>query len=171
MLPPGLVEQGAMTRAGQSLSPTRLVLGSGDVGQCSFRRVERPIRMWTIKHTILFSLLVAALAGCASPETTRREMASWEGRPVKELIAAWGVPDRQQMFEGKRFYTWVWRGAQGTVAVPDVSTKALAPTRGVGYHMSEGQAYCERVAQVDEEAAVVQHITWEGNGCAGFGRK
>jgi hypothetical protein len=97
---------------------------------------ERPISMRTIRHTILLPLLATAMAGCASPETTRREMASWEGRPVKELIAAWGVPDRQQMFEGKRFYTWVWRGAQGSVAVPDVSTQAGAPTRGMGYHMS-----------------------------------
>lgn len=100
-----------------------------------------------IKRTMLFSLLASAVAGCASPETTRSERASWEGRPVKELIAAWGIPDRQQMFEGKRFYTWVWRGAQGSVAVPDVSTKAEGPTRGMGYHMTETQAYCERVAQ------------------------
>jgi hypothetical protein len=127
--------------------------------------------MRTIKHPILFPLLVTVVAGCASPDTTRREMASWEGRPVKELIAAWGVPDRQQMFEGKRFYTWVWRGAQGSVAVPDASTKTAAPTRGMGYHMSETQVYCERVAQVDEAAAIVQHITWDGNGCVGFGRK
>jgi hypothetical protein len=129
------------------------------------------MRIGAIKRTMLFSLLVSAVAGCASPETTRREMASWEGRPVKELIAAWGIPDRQQMFEGKRFYTWVWRGAQGSVAVPDVSTKAEGPTRGMGYHMSETQAYCERVAQIDEGEAIVQHMTWEGNGCAGFGRK
>ena len=126
--------------------------------------------MDAIKHTILFLLLVGTLASCASPEATRREMASWDGRPVKELIAAWGIPDRQQVFEGKRFYTWVWRGAQGSVAVPDVSTKAETPTRGTGYHMTQAQAYCERVAQVDE-AQVVQHVTWDGNGCAGFGRK
>ena len=125
--------------------------------------------MRTIKHAILFALLVTLLASCASPETTRKEMASWEGRPVKELLAAWGIPDRQQMFEGKRFYTWVWRGTQSSVAVPDVSSNAQAPTRGMGYHMSETQAYCERVAQVDE--GVVQHITWDGNGCTGFGRK
>jgi len=122
------------------------------------------------KHTILVALLVAAMAGCASPETTRREMASWEGRPVAELIAAWGIPDRQQTFEGKRFYAWVWRGAQGAVAVPDVSTKAATPTRGTGYHMNETQGYCERVAQVDDEK-VVQRITWDGNGCTQFGRK
>jgi hypothetical protein len=79
--------------------------------------------MSAIKHTILFPLLLTALAGCASPETTRTEMASWEGRPVKELIAAWGVRDRQQMFEGKRFYTWVSRGAQGSVAVPDATRR------------------------------------------------
>lgn len=127
--------------------------------------------MRTIKHAILFPLLVTALAGCASRDTTRADMASWEGRPVKELIAAWGVPDRQQVFEGKRFYTWVWRGTQGSVAVPDVSTKAEAPTRGMGYHMSETQAYCERVAQVDEAGALVQQITWNGNGCVGFGKK
>jgi hypothetical protein len=127
--------------------------------------------MSTIKYAILFPVLVTALAGCTSAETTRREMASWEGRPVKELIAAWGVPDRQQMFEGRRYYTWVWRGAQGSVAVPDVDTKSETPTRGMGYHMSEIQGYCERVAQVDEAAAVVQHMTWDGNGCAGFGKK
>ena len=126
--------------------------------------------MQAIEHTILFLLLVSALTSCASPEATRREMASWEGRPVKDLVAAWGVPDRQQMFEGKRFYTWVWRGAQGSVAVPDVSTKAETPTRGMGYHMTQTPAYCERVAQVDE-AGVVQHVTWDGNGCTGFGRK
>jgi len=126
--------------------------------------------MQATEHTIFFVLLAGALVSCASPEATRKEMASWEGRPVKELIAAWGVPDRQQVFEGKHFYTWVWRGTQGSVAVPDVSTKSETPTRGMGYHMTQGQAYCERVAQVDE-AEVVQHVAWDGNGCTGFGRK
>jgi hypothetical protein len=37
--------------------------------------------------------------------------------------------------------------------------------------MSETRVYCERVAQVDEAGALVQHITWDGNGCVGFGRK
>jgi hypothetical protein len=40
----------------------------------------------------------------------------------------------------------------------------------MGYHMTQTPAYCERVAQVDE-AGVVQHVTWDGNGCTGFGRK
>jgi hypothetical protein len=41
----------------------------------------------------------------------------------------------------------------------------------MGYHMSETRVYCERVAQVDDSEALVQHITWDGNGCVGFGRK
>jgi len=125
--------------------------------------------MSTFKHVVFVPLMATVMTGCSSPETTRVEMTSWEGRPVKELIAAWGIPDRRQTFEGKLFYTWVWQGAQGAVAVPDVSTKAGAPTRGMGYHMSETQGYCERVAQVDE-AAIVQRMTWEGNACRGFGR-
>jgi outer membrane protein assembly factor BamE (lipoprotein component of BamABCDE complex) len=116
--------------------------------------------------------LIALLAGCAtSPEAVRKEMASWEGSPVKELIASWGVPDKQQTFEGKRYYTWVYQTTQGVVAVPDVSTKSgMGPTRGMGQHMTEGQAYCERVAQVSGDG-IVEHVTWEGNSCGGFGKK
>jgi hypothetical protein len=116
--------------------------------------------------------LIALLVGCAtSPETVRKEMASWEGRPVKELIASWGMPDRQQTFEGKRYYTWVYRTTQGVVAVPDMSTNSnMGPTRGMGQHMTGGPAYCDRVAQVNDEG-VVEHVTWEGNSCGGFGKK
>ena len=125
--------------------------------------------MTTLKHTIVFPLLAIALTGCASPDTTRREMTSWEGRPVKEPV---GCARSTADVRRQAFLHLVWRGAQGSVAVPDVSTNARAPTRGTGYHMSQTQTYCERVAQVDEEAAaVIQSITWEGNGCSGFERK
>ena len=116
--------------------------------------------------------LIVVLVGCAtSPETIRKEMASWEGSPAQELIASWGVPDRQQTFEGKRYYTWVYRTTQGSVVVPDVPTRSnLGPTRGMGQHTTEGQGYCERVAQLSE-AGMVEHIRWEGNSCGGFGKK
>src|SRR5207249_547104 len=101
---------------------------------------ERPIRMTTLKHTIVFPLLAIALTGCASPDTTRREMTSWEGRPVKEPV---GCARSTADVRRQAFLHLVWRGAQGSVAVPDVSTNARAPTRGTGYHMSQTQTYCE----------------------------
>ena len=116
--------------------------------------------------------LIVALAGCAtSSETVRKEMDSWNGSPVKALMAQWGMPDKQQTFEGKRYYTWIYRTTQGSVVVPDVPTNSnVRPTRGMGQHTTEGEVYCERVAQVND-AGMVEHVTWEGNRCGGFEKK
>jgi len=129
--------------------------------------------METMKNRTTVGIsLIAGLAGCApSSETIRKEMDSWNGSPVKALMAQWGVPDKQQTFEGNRYYTWIYRTTQGSVIVPDVPTNSnVGPTRGMGQHTTEGEAYCDRVVQVNDEG-VVEHVTWEGNSCGGFGKK
>lgn len=122
-----------------------------------------------IKCRVLVSLVLAVTA-CGSPKMTRQDMESWDGKLFRELVEAWGIPDRQQTFEGKRYYFWTFRGTQGSVNVPDMEGAGPSLGKGTGYHTESTRAYCDRTAQVSD-AGVVEHITWDGNACGRYKRK
>src|SRR5215831_1990735 len=118
----------------------------------------------------LGATLVLALGACGSAKMTREDMESWNGRSFDELVQAWGVPGRQQSFEGKRYYFWAWRGTQGSMSVPDVGGAPSTLGKGTGYHTESTRAFCDRTAQVSD-AGVVEHITWDGNACGRYRRR
>jgi hypothetical protein len=107
------------------------------------------------------------LAACGSQTMTREDMQSWDGKSFKALVEAWGVPDRQQTFEGKRYYFWTYRGTQGSVSVPDVEGAAPSLGKGSGYHTESTRAYCDRTVQVSNDG-IVEHVTWDGNACSRY---
>ena len=130
---------------------------------------ETPICMNRIHRAVLVSPLLLALAACASSAPSREAMDSWNGSSLSELTAAWGKPDRVQTFEGKRYYTWVWRGKQGVTNVPDMNTPA-GPGMRAGYHTEQATSYCDRTAQVSD-AGALEHLTWDGNACGQFAKQ
>jgi hypothetical protein len=118
-----------------------------------------------MRHPALAFFLALALPACGSPKMTREDMESWDGKSFRQLVEAWGVPDRQQTFEGKRYYFWTFQGTQGSsVSVPDVEGSSRALGKGTGYHTESTRAFCDRTAQVND-SGVVEHVTWDGNSC------
>lgn len=58
-----------------------------------------------------FLVVILFAAGCT---TLKEVMSSWEGRPVDELLSAWGAPDsRIQLKDGGQVLTWttLWNDA------------------------------------------------------------
>lgn len=151
---PFLENDGVISGLDNNFSPPTLSLGM----TCMDR----------MKQAILLSPLVLALAACASSATTREAMESWNGSSLRELTDAWGNPDKVRTFEGKRYYTWAWRGKQGVANVPDMGTTAT-PGMRTGYHTEQTAAYCDRIAQVND-AGRVEHLTWDGNACGQFAK-
>jgi hypothetical protein len=117
-----------------------------------------------MRHPALAFFIALALAACSSPKMTREDMESWDGKSFRQLVEAWGVPDRQQTFEGKRYYFWTFHGTQGNVSVPDVEGSSRALGKGAGYHTESTRAFCDRTAQVND-SGVVERVTWDGNSC------
>jgi hypothetical protein len=62
-------------------------------------------------RSLLFVLLAASIAGCASttPEpTSPAARDSWKGASYDEVVASWGVPARTtKLSDGRDAYTWV----------------------------------------------------------------
>jgi hypothetical protein len=57
-----------------------------------------------MRAALILAVCLACL-GCAATDITSK-MATWEGRPISELSAAWGEPDSCSDADGSRRCSW-----------------------------------------------------------------
>lgn len=107
-------------------------------------------RTFSLKAS-LFLFVVGIVAGCVH-QPMNAVIASWQGQPVAEVVAAWGTPSEELLLEGKRLL--LWNTFAGKLA--PAGTKSLAPP--------PGQKYCVRLLKVDGKGRIVEG-TWDGNDC------
>ena len=128
---------------------------------------------------IRIAALALLLTGCATVDTMNYIMGSWEGENVAEVTRAWGYPNEERTFQGRKIY--VWTDSQIT-SMPGLTTNttrtsvAVAAGPGqinanvkqnsVGSIIGGGpQSYtCIRTLEVDDKE-IVRGWGSQGNGC------
>lgn len=108
-------------------------------------------------HLLKVSVLVLSLATLAGCTTMAMDsmMSSWQGRPLPEVVAAWGTPSEELNVDGQHLFLWnTYNGILATSATPKPAQSA-------------GSKYCMRLLQVDRTDTII-YGNWEGNDCPGF---
>ena len=97
---------------------------------------------------------LAVLGGCTTI-AMNSVVASWQDRPLPEVITAWGSPSEELNVDGQHLF--LWNTYNGILAPPGAS-KPLQPA---------DSKYCIRLLQVDRTDRII-YGNWEGNDCPGF---
>lgn len=107
-------------------------------------------------------LALSLVAGCvAQPAETPadRAIAYWLGRPLDEVIAAWGVPAEEQTTEGRHRYLW-----SATHYGRSYYPANFYPAASLPFGKTPEQLACKGVMEVDERG-IVTAASWEGHEC------
>lgn len=102
------------------------------------------------------------LAGCVvQPAETPadRAITYWVGRPLDEVIAAWGEPAEEQTREGHHHYVW-----PATHYGRSYYPANLYPADALPFGKTPEQLACKGVLEVDERG-IVTAASWEGYEC------
>ncbi len=91
------------------------------------------------------AMVAAALAGCTA-QYMDRGSEKMRGKPVSDLVAAWGPPTGEVELGGLRYYSWTGSTAAGIAA----------------------NATCTAQAIVDDQD-VIRELKWNASGVAGWG--
>jgi uncharacterized protein YceK len=106
---------------------------------------------------LLVLLMVAALSGCASTRKYERQLDSWIGHDVNEMLSAWGAPASTfEMPNGNKMYVFMQTGGTSSTAYALPYTAAV-----VG---SSEANWCKTTFMVDTKSKV-QSWSHEGNMC------
>lgn len=113
-----------------------------------------------LRVVLAAAILAGMLGGCAGPDRYRRELATWRGQPVGDLLASWGAPDAETEAGGRRVMTWVRQRSSSYGGMPirrDGQIVGHTPVRTTSL-------ICRTHIEVDGAGLIVW--TWaEGNDC------
>jgi hypothetical protein len=98
----------------------------------------------------------ALMAGC-SHGALNGKMASWQGQPIDELIAAWGPPHRTEPAGTGTVYLW-YDEVRVPLNTPEKGSVAAGDT---DYFV---RTQCQRILAVDSEGSITGW-RWRGNNC------
>jgi hypothetical protein len=131
--------------------------------------------MAILKKT-LFCTVICLLAACAtySKQQVDSQLAEFKGLTLQQLIALWGVPNRQFAANGQQFVEWVKQessNARSSVSIGS-GTGGRNSFFGIGVSIpieSEPDT-CQLTATTDETKSQVLHLQWQGdqNFCGTF---
>lgn len=122
-----------------------------------------------MRKALLGAALVAVLSGCASGgKFMDTAMSSWVGSSIDEVTAAWGYPDEERTFNGRKLYVW---HRNGSFLAPSTTTlngqvNSFGQVSGTAMTWGGGTipVFCTRTLEVDEAGKVVRW-EWKGNNC------
>jgi hypothetical protein len=80
-----------------------------------------------------------------------RTIASWQGRHLSEVVAAWGQPSEELHIEGKRLLVW----------------NSYGDTPAAQSSVPSGATTCVRLLHADRKGKIVDGA-WDGNDCPGW---
>lgn len=105
------------------------------------------------------------LSGCATKSQVDARIQPWQTASLDQIIAAWGLPTREQMVGQRRFLIW---NNQKTSADVDVGIRVGSFGRhggiSVGTLLFGGgeENICSRVVEVNDKEQVIG-IQWNGD--------
>ncbi len=103
----------------------------------------------------VYLVILLFAAACATVEKHEAKLQSWVGKPVDQLIMAWGQPAGvTDVGNGKKMYHFNWSSA------PVYNTTANAFT---GVQTTSYQNYCNNTFMIDN--GTVTSWSWKGNTC------
>jgi hypothetical protein len=115
-------------------------------------------------------LVTLGLAACATRADFEATLDTWVGATEKDLVTAWGPPERVYEIEGQRYLTWEKESTRA--AYPPSSTfSVFSGGGGVGYGVGVGTGFpavtttsgCEITYLFEDGRA--RSWRWEGEDC------
>ncbi len=111
--------------------------------------------LWTL------GLLLVALNACQTQAGFEKQLASWNGRPIKDWVAERGGPNWiSDAPDGKKLYTWQF----GEVRYARAGGASLAGVPGVGA-TERSYSVCTVTLVVDND--LIKGSRFEGDACVG----
>lgn len=109
------------------------------------------------------TLLTLLLAGCvtttASEYPPDKAIGHWIGRPINDVVAAWGKPTEERVEAEKHLYIWTASHYDSRYYPANLQEKEIYPHLG-----GRDEISCKGVFEVNDEGRVVR-AAWEGAEC------
>ena len=127
----------------------------------------RKLSNYSLRLTLILGFLSAQI-GCAtySKQQVDQTLEQFKGLSLQQLIAAWGVPNKQVEVNGQYFVEWIAEEDSG-------SSSISLGTGGGGRHSFFGLGLtlpiehendiCVRQAKLDEKQQIVIQLKWRGD--------
>jgi len=112
------------------------------------------LRFFSRLRLTLMLLALAIAAGCTN-QAMNSVIASWQNRPVSEVIAEWGQPSEELRVSGKHLFIW------------NTYDGILSPPHSPSPSSRRDTNNCIRLLGVDRSGKVISGA-WEGNSCPGL---
>ncbi len=131
--------------------------------------------MKILKNLIVCSA-ISLITSCAtySPKEVDQQLSQFNGLTLQQLIALWGVPNRQFEANGKQYVEWQKQeddGSQSRVSIGS-GTGGRGSFFGIGVSipLSSEPDICQLRATTDSEKSTVLDLHWQGdkNYCGEF---
>ncbi len=114
---------------------------------------------------ILFILTIILLSGCVSKKQVDQKISAWDNVTLTDLISAWGLPGKEQVIAGRKFYVWNNKDNSNSPAI-GISAGSFGGRGGISIGTLFGggseENFCSRVVEVGDNDQIID-IQWTGN--------
>jgi hypothetical protein len=129
-----------------------------------------------IFKNILTLSIICLLTGCAtySRQQVDAQLAKFNGLTLQQLIALWGVPNRQFEASGQQFVEWIKQDADQSRSSISIGSGTGGRNSffgiGVSIPIESEPDMCQLRATIDAQKTQVLSLSWQGdkNYCGEF---